>query len=142
MRVHHLHIEHTFTKPVERIFAHLSEHEHLRSLFRAPVHRVRSGGTERNGVGSCRRIGPPWPLGFEETVVEFIPNELIVYRITKGSLLRGHRGVMRFTLLPDGRSHLEYTIRLASPIPGLATLLRRLLTRNIAAGLVVVDARA
>ena len=81
--------------------------------------RLRDGEDgERNGVGSIRqlRIGPLPP--FEETVTEFVPAQRIVYRITKGSPLRGHVGVMTFTPASGG-TRFVYDIRLASPIPGL-----------------------
>jgi uncharacterized protein YndB with AHSA1/START domain len=142
VRLRHVHIQHSFSLPVERVFAFLSEHEHLPLLFGTAVRRVRSGDQDRNGVGSCRRIGPLGPLGFEETVLEFVANELIVYRITKGSPLRGHLGTMRFCGQEDGGSQLDYRIQLGSRVPGLAALVQRMLKRTIASGLGQVDQRA
>jgi uncharacterized protein YndB with AHSA1/START domain len=142
MRAHHVHIEHRFAKPPERVFAHLAEHENLAEVFGAKVTRVRDGQDgERNGVGSVRRlrIGPLAP--FEETVTEFLPNERIVYRITKGSPLSGHLGVMTFAPQADGTSFV-YDIRLASRIPGLALLVRAALTRSITQALPKVDQQA
>jgi uncharacterized protein YndB with AHSA1/START domain len=138
MRAHHVKVEHRFSKPPERIFAYLAEHENLGDMFGAKVTRLRDGDTDRNGVGSVRRlqIGPGPP--FEETVTEFVPSERIVYRITKGSPLRGHVGVM--TLAPEGEgTHFDYDIRLASPIPGLAALVKLSLTRSINRGLATVE---
>jgi uncharacterized protein YndB with AHSA1/START domain len=138
MRAHHVKVEHRFAKPPERVFAYLSEHENLAEIFGAKVTRLRDGDSERNGVGSVRRlqIGPAPP--FEETVTEFVPSERIVYKITKGSPLRGHVGVMTFA--PDGEgTHFLYDIRLASPIPGLAALVRLSLTRSINQGLAKVE---
>jgi len=97
MRASYVHVMHDFHKPPERIFAYLAEHEHLAEVFGADVVRLRDGdGGERNGVGSRRRlkIGPLQP--FEETVTEFEPAQRIVYRITRGSPLRGHVGTMTF----------------------------------------------
>jgi uncharacterized protein YndB with AHSA1/START domain len=139
MRIQQVHIEHSFSLPVARVFAYLSEHEQLSLLFRAPVTRVRCGASERNGVGSCRRIGPRGPLGFEETVTEYVPDELIVYRITKGSPLRGHMGVMRFTETADGGSRLDYRITMGSRLPGVAMLVKRMLEGSIPTGLAKVD---
>ena len=142
MRAHHVHIEHHFSKPPERVFAHLAEHENLAEVFGAKVTRVRDGQDgERNGVGSVRRlqIGPLAP--FEETVTEFLPSERIVYRITKGSPLSGHLGVMTFALADSGTSFV-YDIRLASRIPGLALLVRAVLTRSITQALPKVDQQA
>lgn len=138
MRAHHVKVEHRFAKPPERIFAYLSEHENLGEIFGAKVTRLRDGDSERNGVGSVRKlqIGPAPP--FEETVTEFVPSERIVYRITKGSPLKGHVGVMTFA--PDGEgTRFDYDIRLASPIPGLAGLVRLSLTRSINQGLAKVE---
>jgi uncharacterized protein YndB with AHSA1/START domain len=142
MRAHHVHIEHHFSKPPELVFAHLAEHENLAEVFGAKVTRVRDGQDgERNGVGSVRRlrIGPLAP--FEETVTEFLPNERIVYRITKGSPLSGHLGVMTFAPQGGGTSFV-YDIRLASRIPGLALLVRAVLTRSITQALPKVERSA
>jgi uncharacterized protein YndB with AHSA1/START domain len=142
VRAHHVHVEHRFSKPPERVFAHLAEHENLAEVFGAKVTRLRDGDDgQRNGVGSVRelRVGPLPP--FQETVTEFVPDERIVYRITKGSPLRGHVGVMTFA--PDGDgTRFVYDIRLSSPVPGLAALVRASLTRSIVASLPNVDGRA
>jgi uncharacterized protein YndB with AHSA1/START domain len=131
MRALHVHVEHEFSKPPERIFAHLSEHENLAELFGAKVKRLRDGERERNGVGSVRelRVGPMPP--FQETVTEFVPSQRIVYRITKGGPLKGHVGTMSFAPTPSGGTGFVYDIRIASPVPGLAPLVRASLTRSI-----------
>ena len=143
MRAHHVHIDHDFGKPPERIFAHLAEHENLAEVFGAKITRLRDGedAEERNGVGSVRRlqIGPLSP--FEETVTEYVPSERIVYRITKGSPLRGHVGVMTFEPSTGG-TRFVYDIRLSSPIPGLALLVRTALTRSITQALPKVEREA
>lgn len=140
MRAHHVEVDRTFTKPPERIFAYLAEHENLAELFGSKVTRLKDGEDgQRNGVGSVRQlqIGPLPP--FEETVTEFEPSSRIVYRITKGSPLRGHVGVMTFA--PDGEegTRFHYDIRLASPIPGLAALVKLSLTRSVEQGLAKVQ---
>jgi uncharacterized protein YndB with AHSA1/START domain len=140
VRAHHVHVEHEFAKPPEAIFAYLAEHENLAEVFGAKVTRLRDGEDgERNGVGSVRqlRIGPLPP--FEETVTEFVPAKRIVYRITKGSPLRGHVGVMEFASAPGGGTRFVYDIRLAAPIPGLALLVRASLTRSITKSLAKVQ---
>jgi uncharacterized protein YndB with AHSA1/START domain len=139
MRAHHVQIEHDFAKPPERIFAYLSEHENLAAVFGAKVTRLRDGERERNGVGSMRKlqIGPLPP--FEETVTEFVVPERIVYKITKGSPLRGHLGVMTFAATPSGGTRFVYDIRIASPIPGIAPLVCAALTRSITQALPGVE---
>jgi uncharacterized protein YndB with AHSA1/START domain len=140
MRAHHVHVEHHFAKGPAAIFAHLAEHENLSEVFGAKIKRLRDGdGGERNGVGSVRelRIGPLPP--FEETVTEFVAPERIVYRITKGSPIRGHLGVMDFAPGADGGTDFVYDIRLASPLPGVAAIVRASLTRSITKALAKVE---
>jgi uncharacterized protein YndB with AHSA1/START domain len=142
MRAHHVHIEHDFGKPPERIFDYLAEHENLAEVFGAQVTRLCDGEQgERNGVGSVRqlKIGPTLP--FEETVTEFARPQRIVYRITKGGPLRGHVGTMMFTA-NGGGTRFVYDIRIASPIPGLAPLVRAALTRSISHALPAVERNA
>src|SRR3954452_24284205 len=135
-------VDQDFSKPLDSVFAYLSEHEHLEALFGAKITRVRDGTDgQRNGVGSVRRLkGGPLPP-FEETVTEVIPNELIRYRITKGSPLRDHEGVMRFSA-PNGATHLHYEISFGAKVPGLDRVIAAGLKRNIAAGLKKVDSSA
>lgn len=142
MRAYRVHVSHDFAKPPDRVFAYLSEHENLGPLFNAEVTRVRDGDNERNGVNSVRRlkVGPLPP--FEETVHEFVPDERIVYRITKGGPLKDHVGVLEFSPTPGGGTHLEYNIRIASAVPGLAPIVASGLTRDIGNGLPLADERA
>ena len=143
MRARHVHIERDFAKSPERIFARLAEHENLAEVFGAKVTRLRDGDAgERNGVGSVRglQIGPLPP--FQETVTEFVVPQRIVYRITKGSPLRGHVGVMEFSPAANGGTSFVYDIRIASPIPGLAPLVCAALTRSVAQSLDSVERQA
>jgi uncharacterized protein YndB with AHSA1/START domain len=142
MRAHHVVIDRDFSISPERVFAYLAEHENLADIFGAKVTRLRDGQDgQRNGVGSVRQLQiGPLPA-FEETVTEFVPSERIAYEITKGSPLKGHLGVMTFT--PQGQgTHLHYDIRLASPIPGLAAIVRASLTRSVEKGLGKVEQAA
>jgi uncharacterized protein YndB with AHSA1/START domain len=144
MRAHHVHVTYDFTKPPDRVFAHLAEHENLAALFGARIRRLNDGTDgSRNGVGSRRelRVAPLVPP-FEETVTEVVPNERIVYRITKGSPLKDHEGRMLFSEGEGGGTRFEYTIRLASPVPGLAAIVKSQLTRSITKSLPEVDRQA
>jgi uncharacterized protein YndB with AHSA1/START domain len=140
--MHSVRFDHDFDLPPARVFAFLGEREHLGLLFGTPVTRVASGDGHRNGVGSRRRIGPPGPLGFEETVVDFVEDELIVYRITKGSPLKDHQGTMRFSPRTGGGTHLDYGIQMGSRVPGAGLLVARMLGRSVPKGLALVDGRA
>lgn len=134
--------DHDYSLPPERVFAYLSEHENLGPLFGARILRLRDGTDgHRNGVGSARelKVGPAPP--FEETVTEFVPNELIAYEITKGSPLKGHHGEMRFT--PEGEgTHLHYEIAFSSKLPGVDFIVAQGLKRNVAKGLASVESAA
>lgn len=142
MRAHYVHVSHDFAKPVGPVFEHLAEHENLAALFGAKVKRLADGQGHRNGVGSRRelRVGPG--PQFEETVTAFEPNRRIEYRITRGSPLRGHVGTMLFSERPGGGCHLDYRIRLSSPVPGLALIVKTSLTRSVNQNLPAVDAAA
>jgi uncharacterized protein YndB with AHSA1/START domain len=123
-----------FPQPVPELYAYLAEHENLGPLFGATIVRKQDGDTTRNGAGSVRRlrVGPgPW---FEETVTAAVPDELISYRITQGSPLRHHHGVMRFSSTPTG-SRLHYVIEFGSVVPGLAWVVKQGLTFTITRGL-------
>jgi len=134
-------IEQDFAAPVERVYAHLAEHENLGRLFGAKVTRVRDGGSDRNGVGSVRALRVAMLPPFEETITEAIANELISYRITKGSPLRGHHGEMHFSPTPTG-SHLRYVIEFGAVVPGLDRLIKLGLERSLRSSLPRVDAKA
>jgi uncharacterized protein YndB with AHSA1/START domain len=137
-------VDREFALPRERVFAYLAEHENLAALFGAKVTRLNDGtdGT-RNGVGSARelKVGPLPP--FVETVTEVVLDELIRYRITKGSVLREHEGVMRFSESGSGAgSRLHYEIVFRGVVPGLGRLIAPGLKRNIEKGLGRVEAGA
>ncbi|MDP9346564.1 MAG: SRPBCC family protein [Actinomycetota bacterium] len=138
-----LHVEYDFTKPPARIFAYLSEHEHLEPLLSAKITRLTDGTDgERNGVGSSRRmkVGPLPP--FVETVTEAVPDERIAYRITRGGPLKDHAGTMRFSPTVAGGMHLVWDIHLDSAGPGVATIVNRILQRSITRSLPDVDRKA
>jgi uncharacterized protein YndB with AHSA1/START domain len=124
-----------YSLPREQVFQHFAEHENLAPLFGAKVTRLNDGTDgQRNGVGSARqlKLGPLPP--FVETVTEVVPNERIVYRITKGSPLRDHEGEMRFTDEGTG-THLHYEIKFGAAVPGLDRVVAAGLKRNIPKGL-------
>ena len=124
-----------YALPPEQVFDYFAEHENLADLLGAKITRLKNGTDgNRNGVGSIRqlKVGPTAP--FEETVTEFVPNELIGYEITRGSPLKGHRGEMRFTAEGTG-THLHYEIAFGSKIPGVAVIVAQGLRKNVAKGL-------
>lgn len=138
-----LQFDHVSPLPPDRVFAYLTEHENLGPLFGAKVERVKDGDDgHRNGIGSVRRLRVAPGPAFEETVTEFVPEELVRYRITKGSPLRDHEGWMRFSPHPGGGTHVHYEISFRAVLPGLDRLIALGLKRNIGRGLKTVDTRA
>lgn len=137
MRAHWVHVERDLNAPPEAVFDHLAEHENLAALFGAKVRRLNDGDTERNGVGSRRelKVGPLPP--FEETVTQYVPGELIEYKITKGGVLNDHVGIMKFSSSASGGTHLDYRIRVAAkgPFAPLSGTIAKSLSRNIEKGL-------
>src|SRR3954468_16737317 len=126
-------IEHDFAAPVARVFAYFAEHENGNTTF-APmtVERLNDGtdGT-RNGVGSRRKLSLKGVLPFEETVTEVVPNQRIQYRITKGTPLNHHVGVMTFSASGEGRTHLHYEIEFGAAVPGLAKVIAAAIGRGV-----------
>jgi hypothetical protein len=132
-------VDHRFSAPPARIFAHLAEHENLAQVFGARIERLKDGDDgRRNSAGSARRLKiGPLPA-FDETVTEYEPDALIRYRITRGSPLRDHRGELRFA--PDGPgTWLHYEIAFGTAVPGLDRLIALMLRRNVVNGLRAAD---
>lgn len=129
-------ISRNFDFPVDVLYRHLSDHNNLSSLFApAKVTRIKEGDSSTNGIGSVRRIKIPLAPAFEETIIDASENQLISYRITRGSPLNHHNGEMQFRALDDNHCQLNYRIELGSAVPGLACLVKTLLTRSITQGL-------
>lgn len=124
-----------FPYPVSQLFAFLSVHENLEKIFApAKIRTIQSGSEHPNGVGSARELRILLAPPFVETVTAFKENELIEYRITRGSPLKNHHGVMRFYPLGDG-SRLHYTIVFEGKLPLVANLIRPALEKSIRRGL-------
>lgn len=135
--------EKDFALPPETVFAFFAEHENLGGVLGAEVTRIAEGTEgDPNGVGSVRLLNPPGPVpSFEETVTRFVPNELIEYKVTKGTPLNHHLGTVRFEPTDTG-THMEWKIEIGAALPGLDFVIAKVLVRNIGGGLdkVVVPA--
>ncbi len=103
-------IEQSFNAPIETIFSTMTDHETFGNVISTTIKRVvDSKETNKNGVGSVRRISAfPFP-SFEETVITFKPNEIMEYKVTKGSPIKNHKGRMEFSE-EGGKTRLYYTI--------------------------------
>ena len=110
-----------FRKPVEEMYAFLSNHNNLTKVFGIPVKRVRDGMGDVNGVGSVRSMGFA-PLAVEETVVGVVANQSIDYEISRGGgPLTNHHGRLTFTF--------------DSPLPLVGPIVRQVLKQGLTMGL-------
>ena len=129
-------IHQDFPFPVEKLFADLADdHGKLGRILGAPMKHLVDGKDSRAGVGSVRRVGPKL-LGIEETVVTCTPNELVEYKISKGSPMKNHLGRMMFSG-KEGGSHLHYviTFEMKRGFRLLGPIIRKALHNGLAKGL-------
>ncbi len=139
MSQHHLHIEQSFARDVQAVFAQLSDHDRLQAVFGLPCRRIKAGDAEPNGVGSVRRIGI-WPLAVEETVLAMQAGRSIDYRISHGGApLRAHRGRVEFYEQPSG-CRVVWDIYFEVPVPGLGAVVEFVLGHAIRRGLAKIAA--
>jgi hypothetical protein len=128
-------IDAEFRRPVAELFALLSDHEKLGPVLGAKIKRIHDGQGDVNGLGSVRTLNiGPLP-SFDETVTAFRKDELIEYRISRGTPLENHKGTMQFSATPSGGSRLHYTIEFESKIPFLGPIIRTGLEAGIRKGL-------
>ncbi len=131
-----------FDLPPEQVFGFFAEHENLEPMLGAKITRISDGDDgSRNGVGSCRRLKAGPAPAFEETVTAYVPDELIEYRVTRGSPLKDHLGEIRFTPVVGG-THMQWDISFGAAIPGLDRVLAEILKRRISQGIARVDPSA
>ena len=129
-------ISKTFPFSVDKLFDFLSDHENLELIFApAKIQRIKEGKDSPNGVGSTRNMKILIAPAFHETVTRVGPNELIEYTITKGSPLKNHKGVMRFSDTGTGGSRLDYTIEFEGKLPLIGPIIKAGLDQGIRRGL-------
>ena len=129
-------ISKTFPFSVDKLFDFLSDHENLELIFApAKIQRIKEGKDSPNGVGSTRNMKILIAPAFHETVTRVVPNELIEYTITKGSPLKNHKGVMRFSDTGTGGSRLDYTIEFEGKLPLIGPIIEAGLDQGIRRGL-------
>lgn len=142
MKQQRIEIAEEFDAPVHQVFRFFSEHENLKSIFSpAKIRRISDGEPARNGVGSAREMRVPGAPPFVETVTAYQENELIEYRITRGSPLRDHLGVMRFVPIDERRTYFRYVITFEGKVPFVAPVVRHVLEGSIRRGLGKVATR-
>lgn len=127
-------ISQDFSQNLATVFALVSEHDNLGRVFGIPVSRIKDGSDAVNGLGSVRRMGP-WPLGTQETVTEYTPNERVAYQITKfGGPIRNHRGEVLFSKQGDG-SRVTWNITFDTFPEAIGTGVKGLLETALRSGL-------
>jgi hypothetical protein len=135
MSVQKIDITMEFRRPVGELFAILSDHEKMGPILGANIKRTRDGENSLNGLGSIRTLNIGVLPGFDETVTAFEKDKLVEYKITRGSPLKNHKGVMQFCPSGSGGSKLHYTIEFESKIPFLGPVVRTVLESSIRRGL-------
>lgn len=125
-----------YAAPPEKVFAFFAEHSNLSKLFGGSITRVKNApeGDDPNGLGSVRQLVIMPGLPFEETVTVYVPQERIEYKVTKGSPIKNHLGVMLFKA-GDGETSLDYRIEFDPRIPGTGGLIAKILGGSIRKGL-------
>jgi hypothetical protein len=137
VKTQRVYVVQNFKAPVAKVFAALAEHENLGLLFApAKVTRLRDGFSERNGVGSARKLSIPLTPSFVETTQVYRENELIEYAITSGiSPIKNHYGVMKFFDLGGNQTKLEYTIEFKGRVPVIGPVVKVVLQNAVSQGL-------
>jgi len=127
-------IHEQFNAPIAEVFGTLSNHAKFGEICGINMTRIHDGDDGANGLGSIRaiKIGPL--PAFEETITDFIPNEFIEYKITRGSPIKNHVGTLKFSE-KNNHTVLDYTIKLESKIPFTTSIIKAALQNGIAKGL-------
>jgi hypothetical protein len=127
-------IHEKFNAPIAQVFGILSNHEKFGEICGINMTRIQDGEDGLNGKGSIRtiKIGPL--PAFEETITDFIQNEFIEYKITKGSPIKNHVGTLKFSE-KNNQTELDYVIKLESKIPFTSSIIKSALQSGISKGL-------
>jgi uncharacterized protein YndB with AHSA1/START domain len=130
-------ITQVFNAPVETIFNILTDHESFGRILNAKIERVIDSRDEnKNGLGSVRRIQAFPAPAFEESVITFEPNQLMEYKVSKGSPIKNHLGRMEFTDV-DGKTRLTYRVDFEPKRPFflLGSIIKKAIEKPIQIGL-------
>ncbi|MCO5231974.1 MAG: SRPBCC family protein [Chitinophagales bacterium] len=130
-----IHLLQDFEVPVEIVFNFFSEHENMGKIYPAAVKRIKFGEDPRdaNSKGSVRRI-IAFPLIIEETITQYVPNQLIEYKITNGFGIKDHLGTMNFSRLSDNQCRLDYRIDVTPSLPMTGFFIKNTLEKIIGRG--------
>ena len=134
MSIQTITINQVFDAPLKQVFATLSDHEKFGKICGINMVRVKDGVEHLNGLGSIREIKIGILPSFQETICKFIDNERIEYKITQGSPIKNHLGVLIFSEM-KGKTKLNYTIQLESKVPFTTLMIKSMLGFGIKNGL-------
>ena len=127
-------IHQTFNAPIAQVFAVLSDHKKFGEICGVNLVGIQEGEGGLNGKGSIRTIKIGLLPAFDETITDFIENEFIEYKITKGSPIKNHIGTLKFSD-QNNQTVLDYVIKLESKIPLTTGIIKAALQKNISKGL-------
>ena len=136
MAIRSVYFNQQFQASPETVFSFFAAHDNLSAVFGGKITRIVDApeGTDPNGLGSVRRLQLAPGVSFEETVTAYVPPQRIEYRISRGSPIREHLGVMLFS--PEGTgTTLDYRIEFQSRVPGTGGMIEWILQTTIDRGL-------
>jgi hypothetical protein len=136
MKIHKLQIYQEFDAPIDEVWEAFNDHANFGRIMGSQITRIRDSSDPGNinGTGSVRNLKLPTG-NCEETITESEKPGLIEYKITKGTPLHHHYGIMKFDSLSDRRSALTYSIELGSRYPLIGGIVKSALEKGISAGL-------
>ena len=103
MSTHQIHVHESFNAPAATVFDRLADHNSMGEYMSADIRRTKdstASGEGPNGTGSVRTLKIFGLSDFDETVVKFLKPAKLEYKITRGSPLKNHLGVI--TLKEEG----------------------------------------
>jgi uncharacterized protein YndB with AHSA1/START domain len=129
-----LEIERMIDAPPEIVWMHVTDPERMNAWSGARITLLAKGdGGRAGGVGAMRRVDIR-ALGRDTRLVEVIqssePPHRYVYRVVESPALSDHRGEIRLESAPGG-TRLVWTVEYRMRTPGLASLAKRLLDRQL-----------
>lgn len=132
MKIHTVVFKKQFNAPVEKVWEDFNNHENLGKIFGQKMTRIKDSSNPNNinGIHSVRKIHIPI-LPFEETIRKSEKPNCIEYRISKGTPLSHHYGIMLFEAEGNNKTNLHYTIEIGSKIPLLTNIVAAILKNAI-----------
>lgn len=137
MQKNHTLIQKEFNCGINPLFDALADHNTMGVWLGADIHRTTDSTVKDeglNGTGSVRTIKMFGLPDFDETVVVFKKPSRIEYKITRGSPLRNHHGIIELSE-KAGIVNLEWNIRFDMAIPLTGALTAWILKTSIGGGL-------